>query len=295
MNRLNCALVVACTLSVISGCKSGPLARLSGSQDTSSLASTVPEAAENLDPRVARLEKRGRFDKPKIPQEYADMKAATDNPEKIMLSLASYFQEAADKQGNPALLEQARQKYTTLLTDNPNSLKAMIGLAQVDLKADRLGDAESMYKTVLAKFPNDPEAMSAVAGFFNATDRPGEVLKLLPKAIQANPEDRALRSQMGVALVKAGQSEAAVPHFTKIGGQASAYATIGQLLVDQDKTQEAEQYLRRAIERNPKLDGAKQVLAELGGNVGDIQQATNEQVSRRTNQLKNAVGTRLRR
>jgi tetratricopeptide (TPR) repeat protein len=277
-----------------SGCKSGPLARLSGRQDTS-MASTLPSAVENLDPRVAKLQARGMFDKTGITKQYEAAKAELKDPENVMLKLAAYKQAAAESQGNSSMLEEARQTYSTLLADNPNSLQAMLGLAKVDLSADRMGDAERMYKTVLAKFPNDSEALSAVAGFFNETDRPNEVLKLLPQAIQNNPEDRSLRSQMGVALVKAGQYEAAIPHFTKIGGQANAYATIGQLLASENKTAEAQSYLQRAIDRNPKLEGAKQALAKLGSGTGNVRQAASKQFSQTASELRNAANLSITR
>lgn len=297
MSRLSYALLVVSGLSFLSGCQTDRFAGLSR-QDA--VSTGVPDPAVDLDPRVARLQDRKWFKKSEeLPEEFVAAKQGLKNATNLYEKLAEYHVGAAVSQNNPALLEKARQKYTTLLKDDPNSLNAMLGLANVDLKADRIGDAEKMYKTVLARFPNDSTALAAVAGFYNDTERPQEVLRLLPEAVRRDPENRGLRNQMGLALVRTGNPEAAVPHFTKVEGQASAYATIGSLLAKTDP-QAAETYIRRAIDRNPDLDKAKQALASLTADrmersSGEIRQVSGRRAVKANRRLQRASDRMMRR
>jgi tetratricopeptide (TPR) repeat protein len=255
----------------------------------------VQAAAQELDPRVTSREGGSWFQKPnarQISKEYADAKANLKNPEKLMTAMARYQENVFEVQKNPQAMEVARQTYSTLLTDNPNSLNAMLGLARVDHKADRIADAERMYQTVAAKFPTDSTAMAAVAGFYNDTDRPKQAYELLPAAVERDPENRDLRQQIGIALVKSGRAEEAVEHFTKVEGQASAYATIGQLLANQKDFSGARDYLGRAIKRNPELPGVKTALAQLSS-MGDIRQAGANALQNAQGQIRRAAGTKL--
>ena len=77
---------------------------------------------------------------------------------------------------------------------------------------------------------------------------------------------------MGRALVMTGRAEAAIPHFTKVYGRATALYTIGQLLYDQQDAAAAESYVARALERDPALEPAKSLMARLNAR-SNVQQA----------------------
>ncbi len=294
MIRFSSVMVLACGVGVLTGCQSERFARNDAAAG-SSASGIVQAAAQQLDPRVTSREGGSWFKKPSaqpISKEYVDAKANLKNPEKLMTAMAQYQEAVSEVQKNPQAMEIARQTYTTLLTDNPNSLDAMLGLARVDYKADRIQDAERMYQTVAAKFPADGKALAAVAEFYNETDRPKQAFELLPAAIQRDPENRDLRHQMGVALVKSGRAAEAVEHFTKVEGQASAYATIGQLLAEKKDFAGAQDYLSRAMKRNPDLPGVKTALAQLGS-MGNIRQAGANALQNAQSQVRRVAGTSL--
>lgn len=304
MVRLRCAVILMLGVSVLSGCQSGPLAKLSRSEpstvaSTDTLGFSVKDdgglPATDVDPRVAKRENRSWFSKRKkgnISPEYAAAKAELKNPERLMTAMARYQESVSEAQKNPQAMEIARKTYTTLLSDNPNSLDAMLGLARVDYKADRIQDADRMYQTIANKFPTNAEALSAVAAFYNQTDRAEKVPQLLSAALQKDPEDRGLRRQMGMALVKTGRPAEAITHFTKCEGQATALATIGQLLYEQKDYSGAKEYLNRAVERNPDLEQARTVLAALNG-AGGVRQAGSTQPRDLSARVRRAAASQL--
>lgn len=259
MSRWHCAVVLASSLAVLSGCQSGPLAQ-------SNKSSASAGGSQSLDPRIAGLDQSGsiadkllgRSDN-KVSKEYAEAKKVLKQPEKLMLLNAQWKESV----GKPAALEEARAIYTTILQDNSESVDAMIGLARVDHQADRLEDAERLFRSILTRYPTHATAITEAAKFYNDTDRPNEAMAILRPAIQADPEHRGLREKMGIALVKSGQPEQAIPHFTKCVGTASALFNVGRLLAEQQHTDEARQYLRRAIERNPEFEAARTLMATL--------------------------------
>jgi Flp pilus assembly protein TadD len=82
-------------------------------------------------------------------------------------------QEMAPKERNPALelgftLEaehprEARKVYEQVLTDDPASRPAILGLARVARSQNRLSEARTLYERLLAVNPKDPEALNGLA------------------------------------------------------------------------------------------------------------------------------------
>lgn len=82
-------------------------------------------------------------------------------------------QELAPKERNPALelgftLEaqhpgEARKVYEQILTSDPASRPALLGLARVARSQNRLDEAHALYERLLAANPKDPEALNGMA------------------------------------------------------------------------------------------------------------------------------------
>jgi len=254
MRRWVCALTVLSGISLLSGCKSGPLASVSA-ETTSLLAANE---STQLDPRLDMIRSKGQ-----LSEEYKKAKETLKRPNRVMLANARFKEDMGVSQRNAIALEEARQIYTNMLTDNPNSVEAVLGLARIDTHADRLVDAERMFKSALTLFPGDNNVLAETASFYTKTDRPSEAIRLLQPAIQKSPEHRALRETMATALVQADQPEAAVPHFEKAVGRASAFYNVGLLLMKRNQDRAAQGYLNQALDRDPAMDEARMALTEI--------------------------------
>lgn len=274
MVRMRLYLILFFGVASLAGCRSAT--RSDGVPGFASGRGAEAAASADVDPRVAQVEQDAKkwFNKAeptKREESFSEAKANLKDPEGLYLKQAEYLITAA--KSNPEALEQARQIYSMLLKDDPRNKNAMLGLAKVDLKADRLEDAERMFKTVVKRFPADNTVLASAAQFYNITDRPSEAVLLLKDAVKANPESRELRQQMGVALASSGRAEEAVPHFTKVSGQARAYAQVGRLLFEQGDRAAAEQYSKRALQRNPTIRDAQVILASMKGSGGGLRHA----------------------
>ncbi len=254
MRRWVCALTVFSSISLLCGCKSGPLASLS----TGATSLIAANESTQLDPRLDMIRSKGQ-----LSEEYKKAKETLKQPNRVMLANARFKEDLGVSQRNATALEEARQIYTNMLTDNPHSVEAVLGLARIDTHADRLVDAERMFKSALALFPGDNDVLAETASFYTRTDRPSEAIELLKPAIQASPEHRALRETMATALVQADQPDAAIPHFEKAVGRASAFYNVGLLLMKRNQDRAARGYLNQALDRDPDMHEARMALTEI--------------------------------
>lgn len=112
----------------------------------------------------------------------------------------------------------ARKSFEHALEIQADYFPAAANLARLDLGDKRLPDAEGRYERILAKSPGHAEALMALAGL-KATERKdtAAAVKLLDKAIEANPKLPAPRILLGRLYLASNQFDKAV----KVSGDAA--------------------------------------------------------------------------
>lgn len=85
--------------------------------------------------------------------------------------------------------------------------------------------------------------------------RPDKAVRILSRAVVAEPGDYSLRINLGLALARVGDEDGAFAQYIEAleiePENYSAYTHLGTLLASMDRRDEASAYLRQAIELNP--------------------------------------------
>jgi tetratricopeptide (TPR) repeat protein len=121
-------------------------------------------------------------------------------------------------------------------------------------------EAAAMYATVAIKLYRIPEARSAIVDFAKVPDPQGAGLSELAGLLLEQSDPPAVLAAMSAALDPATLS-------------ADTSALLAELALDANDAQRAEHYAQEALDRDPKLLGAKRVLARAYVMRGDSAKA----------------------
>ena len=111
-------------------------------------------------------------------------------------------------------LAGALEQYRIARKQDPDLVLAYINAGNVNVKLEKLTDAEDLYRQALTLNPDQPEALNNLAWVHILRgDNPTEAIILLERAIQADQENRyRYLDSLGWAMYKDGRTEEAIKH-----------------------------------------------------------------------------------
>jgi Flp pilus assembly protein TadD len=133
---------------------------------------------------------------------------------------------------------------------------------------DRAGNfdkAEETYRRAIAAHPKEAAAYNDLALCLARRNRLTESSDCLRQAVQLQGDSVLYRNNLATVLAEMGRSDEALVHLTAAHGPAVGNYNLGYLLYKSGKSQEAAACLRRALELDPQLTAAGQLLATLAG------------------------------
>lgn len=152
-----------------------------------------------------------------------------------------------------------------------------IGAADAAVQAARLGEAESFYRLAIAANPSDPVTRHELARLYLANqDRFGSAgnraaVRELTLALEQNPYYAEIRNDLGVALVRAGDTAGAARAFEAASGGRRDFVdpllNLAALAIQRDDRDEAARRIDEALARNPNSQRASAMKAEFLVNV----------------------------
>jgi len=164
--------------------------------------------------------------------------------------------------------EGALAKLQDLGNKNPNTngLAAEIGMTLYK-KGDYLKAADS-FKKALAANPKDDESTQLLGLSYYLAGRPADAIPLLEKVQSWYPRANVDASYiLGVAYIQTKDYAHARAAFARMfdvpPDSASAYLFAARMLMRQEFDPVAEEHARKALQLDPKLPGAHQMLGEL--------------------------------
>lgn len=158
---------------------------------------------------------------------------------------------------------EARKTYQTILEKDPKCVEAVLGLARLDLYANRPEEAEKSFHKALKLAPNSPEVLDTVGQYFASVERYPQSIQLFQKAIEIDPDQKKYRYHYAVALAKSGRVNESMPHFVNAVGPAGAHYNMGRILCDQGNIEGAEEQFMQALLKDPQLREAQEWLDEV--------------------------------
>jgi Tfp pilus assembly protein PilF len=190
---------------------------------------------------------------------------------------------AEDPKRGPAdrenMLEQARKAYQQAIATEPDYLPAYQGLARLYIKLGDHDHAVATLQKVLQTHPKEAPLWFDLGMCYSRHKQWEPALDCLRKAVDLDPESRPYINTLGFCLARAGKLDESLACFQKIGGPAQAHYNLARMLHHLGQDEPSKQHLQLALQADPKLDAARQLLSHLDGRpTGVVQMSAAEPI-----------------
>lgn len=180
----------------------------------------------------------------------------------------------AGKQAASGDLEGAEQTYRRALSQTPDSLEAMKGLAGVLLARGTNDEAEALLRQVLARDPADTDAHLRLAHLLELKSDLQAALAEYRRAVETAADESMPRLALAAALHRSGSLADAIRQYDSVlhTSPADRRALLGriQALADAQRLAEAQRDLETFVERHPEDLGARLLAAQLLARSGEF-------------------------
>ena len=161
--------------------------------------------------------------------------------------------------------EEARMGYLKAIDIEPKHVPAYLALARLQQASEDMTAALATYKKALAVTTKDAMIWYEL-GMCQARQKQfDEAVTSLQKACELRPDDKKCQETMGYTLARAGRWAESLTTLSAVVGEARAHFYLGRMLKHMNQPEEARQYVAAALSRDPKLAGARELFASLGG------------------------------
>ncbi len=177
--------------------------------------------------------------------------------------------------------EQAKHPWQSInafrkaLELEPRNRVVLVSYARMKHRSGDVEGAKILYKQVLQYYPQDPTTLNDLALCYARKGQYPEALQYLQAAVDASPKNKRYRNNLATLLVESGQPQPAYDLLAQTFGAPIAHYNLGWLLQRQGKTEEAVSHLQQALQLDPSLSPAVQLLDEIQRNdIGKLQSGT---------------------
>ena len=169
---------------------------------------------------------------------------------------------------------RAMGHYEQALQTDPQDSRSMVALARTSDRAGDLGRAEAIYSQAAELRPQDAAILNDLGLCYAKQGKLDAAIEVLDRAVRESPNSVRYRNNLATILVNTGRSDAALQQLSSVHGTAVAHYNVGFLLSKRGEAELARRHLTLALQANPQLEPARQVLALLGGPVSNGPTAT---------------------
>jgi tetratricopeptide (TPR) repeat protein len=168
------------------------------------------------------------------------------------------------------LRDQARQLYQQALEIEPENLEALHALARMYSLIPDHDRAVATYQRALKAHPRQADLWYDLGMYHSQCKEWEPAIQSLGQAVACEPENRFFANTLGFCLARAGRYEESLACFQKTVSPAKAHYNLARMLVHMNQTDLGKEHLRQAIEADPQLEEARQMLAQLDGNAANL-------------------------
>jgi tetratricopeptide (TPR) repeat protein len=166
----------------------------------------------------------------------------------------------------------ARKAYQQALSIDPNCLSAYRGLTALYVAMKDYKHATATYQDALKRFPKDP-SLPYELGMCCARQKDWEpALEYLKKATELDQENRQYNNALGYALARAGRYDESLAVFERLQTEAEAHYNLARMLRHLNQMDPCRQHLQTALQKDPEMKPALDLLAELDAPPREVQQ-----------------------
>ena len=162
---------------------------------------------------------------------------------------------------------RAISHYEQALQTEPEDSKSMVALARTAGRTGDLPRAEALYVQAAKLQPQDAAILNDLGLCYVKQGKFDAAIEVLARAVQQSPNSVRYRNNFATILVNAGRPDAALQQMAAVHGRAVAHYNVGFLLFKRGDAKRARRYLGLALQADPQMVPARQVLAQLDGPV----------------------------
>lgn len=184
-------------------------------------------------------------------------KPVTVAPE-ILVAQGNYF----ESQGNYPKAIDSYSRALEVEAKNPTALLSMARL--YDRQQDSAKSIE-FYRKVIDVAPNNADAYGELGSVYARSGNLKEAKNELQKAVNLQPKNRTHRSSLAGVMLDSGDTEGAFDELRQAEAPAMAHYQMAYLHFNRKNIPATQQQLNAALQIDPNLKPARDLLASMGG------------------------------
>jgi tetratricopeptide (TPR) repeat protein len=166
----------------------------------------------------------------------------------------------------------ARKAYQQALGIDPNCLPAYRGLTALYVAMKDYKHATATYQEALKRFPKNPSLPYELGMCYARQKDWALALEYLTKAAELDQENRQYNNALGYALARCGRYDDSLNAFMRLESEAEAHSRVAWMLWQVHQDDLARQHVQVALQKDPEMKPALDLLAELDAPPREVQQ-----------------------
>jgi|688.fasta_scaffold01267_18 Flp pilus assembly protein TadD len=159
----------------------------------------------------------------------------------------------------------AMENYNKALSIAPTNSPALASIARLHERQNNSTQAIEFYQKAIASTPNDAQLYNDLGMLYSRTGKPEEARQKIEQAIAIRPNESKYHSNLASVYLDSGKTDLAMQTMQKGNTPAMANYNMAVLLAQRNQLPAAQQYLATALQQDPNLQPARDMMNKLGG------------------------------
>jgi tetratricopeptide (TPR) repeat protein len=160
---------------------------------------------------------------------------------------------------------EALQQYERALKTTPNDLASLISIARLHDRQGNFPKAIEAYNRAAQAHPKSGLVQNDLGLCYARQKDAGRAIENLTKACELAPKNPKYRNNLATVLVENGRTDDAFKQLKALNSEGVAHYNLAYMLIARQRNDEAAQHLRSALQIEPELAAARELLAQIGG------------------------------
>jgi Tfp pilus assembly protein PilF len=160
---------------------------------------------------------------------------------------------------------KALDNYSKALEVDPKSVSAMLSMARLYDRQNESEKSINFYNKAIEIAPNSGACYAELGGVYVKTGNLNAAKEQLQKAVNLEPKNTSHRSALAGVLLDMGNTESALSELTQVHTPAMANYQMAYLHFSRKNVPATQQYLTNALQIDPNLKPARDLMASMGG------------------------------
>ena len=192
----------------------------------------------------------------------SDATSLSSMPKKVGPGLYVAAARVLENQGK---FDRAEEQYKKALKVDENNLIALLSYARLHDRQANLVRATQLYQKAVSAHPNEAKAFNDLGLCYARRGMIKPSIDALTKAVSLQPSRQLYRNNLARRLVAADRVREAHTHLLVAFGEGRAHYNLGFFLYERNDTSRAIEHFTKALQFDPSLIQAQDMLVRLGG------------------------------